>query len=153
MMTLTRDWLSRWRRRTVGNGSWSKLMSCRKKLTRPSDVRVNLYTIITGRNTTTSSGILRFLNCTLQRKHKEVDRHLINKELLVSQNSKAKVLRWTIGHYMTPGCRLLEVYSGKVSSYSQLTESILAHHNKSPQFYTVLVQVSSHWSSDHCARL
>jgi len=36
--------------------------------------------------------------------------------------------------------RLLEVYSGKVSSYSQLTESILAHHNKSPQFYTVLVQ-------------
>ena len=46
---LIHDWLSRWRRRTVGNGSWSKLMSCRKKLTRPSDVRVNLYTIITGR--------------------------------------------------------------------------------------------------------
>ena len=80
-MMLNSDWLSRWRRRTVGNGSWSKLMSCRKKLTRPNDVRVNLYTIITGRNTTTSSGVLRFLNCTLERKHKEVDRHLINKEL------------------------------------------------------------------------
>ena len=36
--------------------------------------------------------------------------------------------------------RLLEVYKNKVNSFTQLTDAVLAHHHKSPQLYTVLVQ-------------
>lgn len=36
--------------------------------------------------------------------------------------------------------RLLDVYKNKVSSFTQLTDAVLAHHHKSPQLYTVLVQ-------------
>ena len=36
--------------------------------------------------------------------------------------------------------RLLEVYKSKVSSFTQLTDAVLAHHHKSPQLYTVMVQ-------------
>ena len=36
--------------------------------------------------------------------------------------------------------RLLDVYKNKVNSFTQLTDAVLAHHHKSPQLYTVLVQ-------------
>lgn len=36
--------------------------------------------------------------------------------------------------------KLLDTYSNKVSSYTRLTDAILAYHHKSPQFYAVLVQ-------------
>ena len=41
--------------------------------------------------------------------------------------------------YISPP-RLLDTYSNKVSSYTLLTDAILAYHHKSPQFYSVLVQ-------------
>jgi len=36
--------------------------------------------------------------------------------------------------------KLLDTYTSKVSSYTRLTDAILAYHHKSPQFYAVLVQ-------------
>merc|ERR1712014_360778 len=36
--------------------------------------------------------------------------------------------------------KLMDTYSNKVSSYTLLTDAMLAYHGKSPQFYAVLVQ-------------
>ena len=46
---------------------------------------------------------------------------------------------WVNNYYISPS-RLLDTYSNKVSSYTRLTDAILAYHHKSPQFYAVLVQ-------------
>ena len=45
-----------------------------------------------------------------------------------------------IFHITTCNFRLLDVYKNKVNHFTQLTDAVLAHHHKSPQLYTVLVQ-------------